>query len=49
MMTKDAIKRLDALENLDNLGAGFVLATHDLEIEEQENYLVMNKVVKLRA
>lgn len=32
MMTKDAERRLDALENLDNLGAGFILATHDLEI-----------------
>ena len=32
MMTKDAKRRLDALENLDNLGAGFILATHDLEI-----------------
>lgn len=31
-MTKDAIKRLEALESLDNLGAGFILATHDLEI-----------------
>lgn len=32
MMTKDAHKRLEALESLDNLGAGFMLATHDLEI-----------------
>ena len=32
MMTKDAERRLDALENLDNLDAGFILATHDLEI-----------------
>ncbi|MCW9732575.1 transcription-repair coupling factor [Avibacterium sp. 20-15] len=31
-MTKDAVKRLEALENLDNLGAGFMLATQDLEI-----------------
>ena len=31
-MTKDALKRLEALESLDNLGAGFMLATHDLEI-----------------
>ncbi|MBM4196189.1 MAG: transcription-repair coupling factor [Gammaproteobacteria bacterium] len=28
----DARKRLEALEALDDLGAGFVLATHDLEI-----------------
>ena len=31
-MTKDAKRRLEALESLDNLGAGFILATHDLEI-----------------
>jgi transcription-repair coupling factor (superfamily II helicase) len=31
-MTKDAAKRLQALESLDTLGAGFILATHDLEI-----------------
>jgi transcription-repair coupling factor (superfamily II helicase) len=28
----DARKRLEALESLEDLGAGFVLATHDLEI-----------------
>lgn len=32
MMTKDAVKRLEAIESLEDLGAGFVLATHDLEI-----------------
>jgi transcription-repair coupling factor (superfamily II helicase) len=31
-MTADAIKRLEALESLEELGAGFALATHDLEI-----------------
>ena len=31
-MTADARKRLDALASLDELGAGFTLATHDLEI-----------------
>ncbi len=31
-MTSDAVKRLEAIESLDDLGAGFVLATHDLEI-----------------
>lgn len=31
-MTKDAVKRLDAISNLEDLGAGFALATHDLEI-----------------
>ena len=32
LMTADAIKRLEALESLEDLGAGFTLATHDLEI-----------------
>ena len=31
-MTKDAVKRLDAISQLEDLGAGFALATHDLEI-----------------
>ncbi len=31
-MTKDATKRLEAIANLEDLGAGFQLATHDLEI-----------------
>ncbi|MCB1615205.1 MAG: DEAD/DEAH box helicase, partial [Pseudomonadales bacterium] len=31
-MTKDAIKRLEAIEMSSELGAGFMLATHDLEI-----------------
>ncbi|WGE68746.1 transcription-repair coupling factor [Actinobacillus equuli subsp. haemolyticus] len=31
-LTKDAQQRLEALSSIDNLGAGFVLATHDLEI-----------------
>ncbi len=31
-MTADAKKRLEAIESLDELGAGFTLATHDLEI-----------------
>ncbi|HKJ22601.1 MAG TPA: transcription-repair coupling factor, partial [Gammaproteobacteria bacterium] len=31
-MTPDAIKRLDAIESLEELGSGFTLATHDLEI-----------------
>ncbi|WP_286233016.1 transcription-repair coupling factor [Thalassotalea sediminis] len=32
LMTKDAKKRLDAIASLEDLGAGFTLATHDLEI-----------------
>ncbi|WP_437881172.1 transcription-repair coupling factor [Pseudomonas sp. LRF_L74] len=31
-MTQDAEKRLEAIANAQDLGAGFVLATHDLEI-----------------
>jgi len=31
-VTKDAEKRLDAISNAQDLGAGFMLATHDLEI-----------------
>ena len=31
-MTADAIKRLEAIESLEELGVGFTLATHDLEI-----------------
>ncbi|WP_407276293.1 transcription-repair coupling factor [Halothiobacillus sp. DCM-1] len=31
-MTPDALKRLDALAALEDLGVGFTLATHDLEI-----------------
>ena len=32
VMTADAVKRLEAIDSLDDLGAGFTLATHDLEI-----------------
>jgi transcription-repair coupling factor (superfamily II helicase) len=32
LITADAAKRLEAIESLEDLGAGFVLATHDLEI-----------------
>ena len=32
IMTAEAIKRLEAIEALEELGAGFTLATHDLEI-----------------
>lgn len=32
LMTTDAIKRLDAISALEELGMGFTLATHDLEI-----------------
>lgn len=47
MITKDALKRLEAIESLEDLGAGFMLATHDLEIrgageilgEEQSGFI----------
>lgn len=32
LMTPDAIKRLEAIESIHDLGTGFTLATHDLEI-----------------
>ncbi len=32
IMTSNAIKRLDSIESLEDLGVGFTLATHDLEI-----------------
>ena len=31
-MTEDAVKRLEAIASMEELGAGFTLATHDLEI-----------------
>ncbi|HRE55411.1 MAG TPA: helicase-related protein, partial [Candidatus Competibacter sp.] len=31
-MTADAVKRIEAIESLEDLGAGFMLANHDLEI-----------------
>ncbi|VAW63488.1 Transcription-repair coupling factor [hydrothermal vent metagenome] len=32
MITASAVKRLDSIESLEDLGVGFTLATHDLEI-----------------
>ena len=32
VMTTDAVKRLEAIESIQDLGAGFTLATHDMEI-----------------
>ena len=31
-LTRDATKRLDAITSMEDLGAGFTLATYDLEI-----------------
>lgn len=32
VLTADAVKRLEAIDSLEDLGSGFTLATHDLEI-----------------
>ena len=39
VMTADAMKRLEAIESLEDLGAGFTLATHDLEIRGAGEFL----------
>lgn len=47
VMTSDAVKRLDVISDAEDLGAGYILATHDLEIrgagellgEEQSGHL----------
>jgi transcription-repair coupling factor (superfamily II helicase) len=39
MITKDATKRLEAIGKLEDLGAGFILATHDLEIRGAGEFL----------
>jgi transcription-repair coupling factor (superfamily II helicase) len=44
----DAEKRLDAIQRASTLGAGFMLATEDLEIRVQVNYSVSSKVVQCR-
>src|SRR5207248_129368 len=36
-LARDAAKRLEAIESMEELGAGFVLATHDLEIAAAES------------
>ena len=38
-LSKDAERRLEAIESLEELGAGFVLATHDLEIRGAGEFL----------
>ena len=38
-ITKDASKRLEAISKLEELGAGFILATHDLEIRGAGEFL----------
>jgi transcription-repair coupling factor (superfamily II helicase) len=38
-LSDDARRRLDAIESMEELGSGFVLATHDLEIRGAGEYL----------
>ncbi|MEY2853925.1 MAG: transcription-repair coupling factor [Pseudomonadota bacterium] len=38
-LSKDAARRLEAIESAEELGAGFVLATHDLEIRGAGEFL----------
>jgi transcription-repair coupling factor (superfamily II helicase) len=38
-LSADAAKRLDAIESMEDLGAGFLLATHDLEIRGAGEFL----------
>lgn len=38
-LTPDAVKRLEAIESLEELGVGFTLATHDLEIRGADELL----------
>ena len=45
-MTTDAQKRLEAISQAQDLGAGFMLTTHDLEIRGAGDYSAMAKVVK---
>lgn len=42
----DALRRLEALESLEELGAGFVLATHDLEIRGAGELLGEDKAAR---
>ena len=45
MMTSDARKRLEAIEQFSDLGSGFQIAMKDLEIRGAEIYWEQNKVV----
>ena len=38
-LSADAAKRLEAIESMEELGAGFMLATHDLEIRGAGEFL----------
>ncbi len=49
MLTPDAIKRLDAIGSLEDLGIGFTLATHDLEIRGAGELLGKNQSGQMHA
>jgi transcription-repair coupling factor (superfamily II helicase) len=46
-LTKDGKKRLDAIESLEELGSGFMLANHDLEIRGAGDILGKNQSGKI--
>ena len=48
-MTRDAKKRLEAITSLEDLGAGFMLATHDLEIRGAGELLGEEQSGQMRA
>ena len=48
-ITADAVKRLEAIEEADHLGAGFTLATHDLEIRGAGELLGENQSGQIHA
>jgi transcription-repair coupling factor (superfamily II helicase) len=47
-ITPQAQKRLDAIQLMEDLGAGFHLAMHDLEIVAQVNYWATARVARCR-
>lgn len=49
VLTSDAQRRLEAIEALEDLGAGFVLATHDLEIRGAGELLGENQSGHIQA
>ncbi len=48
-LSSDAVKRLDAIASLEELGAGFTLATHDLEIRGAGELLGKNQSGQMHA
>src|SRR3546814_17043775 len=48
-MTSNAKKRLEAIQAMEELGAGFFLAMHDLEIRGDRKSVVYGKSVSVRV